>query len=35
MGTDITDTSSPVPDEQRGYLYDPIGNRTQAEAAGR
>jgi RHS repeat-associated protein len=34
LGTDIFDTSSPVTDRQRGYLYDPIGNRTQAEEAG-
>jgi RHS repeat-associated protein len=34
LGTDIADTSNPVNDQQRGYTYDPIGNRTQSETAG-
>ncbi|MDA8138944.1 MAG: RHS repeat-associated core domain-containing protein [Desulfobacteraceae bacterium] len=32
LGADIANTTQPVPAEQRGYLYDPIGNRTQAQA---
>lgn len=34
LGTDIADTTNPVNAEQRGYTYDPIGNRTQAQTAG-
>ncbi len=34
LGAEITDTRNPVDAEQRGYLYDPIGNRTQAAQAG-
>jgi RHS repeat-associated protein len=34
LGTNINDTGNPVSAEQRGYQYDPIGNRTQATAAG-
>ena len=32
LGADMANTTQPVPAEQRGYLYDPIGNRTQAQA---
>ncbi|MFN2124605.1 MAG: RHS repeat domain-containing protein [Candidatus Promineifilaceae bacterium] len=34
LGADPQDSSSPVAVEQRGYLYDPIGNRAQATSAG-
>lgn len=27
IGTDTNDTSNPVPEKDRGYQYDPIGNR--------
>jgi len=30
LGTDIADTSDPVPAAHRNYTYDPIGNRIQA-----
>lgn len=31
LGSDLTDTSAPVEDEQRAYIYDPIGNRLTAD----
>ncbi len=34
QGTDIANTAQPVAAEQRGYLYDAIGNRTRATEAG-
>jgi len=34
LGTDIEDLTNPVAAEQRGYQYDPIGNRSQATEAG-
>ncbi len=34
LGTDVANQTNPVPAEQRGYLYDPIGNRTRAVTAG-
>ena len=33
LGTDANDTSNPVPAEQRGYLYDPIGKSSGTSRA--
>ncbi len=34
LGTNVADESNPVPEEHRGYGFDPIGNRLAATEAG-